>query len=147
MRVVINVCFGGFGLSDEAYEELIKLGIPVRKYEQQVRGKNGLFNSPKNNEGKIIFDRELTPQGESRSNDFYWENRKDSSGLHDRYWETWLYDDRTNPLLIQVLEKMGKKANSRFAELKIVEIPDGTEYTVEEYDGREHIAETHRTWR
>jgi hypothetical protein len=28
-KVVINTCFGGFGLSDEAYEELIKLGIPV----------------------------------------------------------------------------------------------------------------------
>lgn len=30
--------------------------------------------------------------------------------------------------------------------LRIVEIPDGTDYIVGEYDGSEHIAETHRTW-
>jgi hypothetical protein len=31
--------------------------------------------------------------------------------------------------------------------LEIVEIPDDVEYTIEEYDGLEHIAEKHRTWR
>ncbi len=30
--------------------------------------------------------------------------------------------------------------------LKIVEIPAGTEYTIEEYDGIEHIAQVHNTW-
>jgi len=31
--------------------------------------------------------------------------------------------------------------------LAIVEIPDDVEYTIEEYDGNEHVAEAHRTWR
>jgi len=33
-----------------------------------------------------------------------------------------------------------------FADLKIVEIPDGTNYEIDEYDGNEHVAEVHRTW-
>jgi hypothetical protein len=28
----------------------------------------------------------------------------------------------------------------------VVEIPDGTDYEISEYDGNEHIAEKHRTW-
>ena len=48
--------------------------------------------------------------------------------------------------LISIVESMGASANSRFSELKVVEIPDGVEWTVEEYDGREWIAEVHRTW-
>ena len=34
----------------------------------------------------------------------------------------------------------------QFAELKIVDIPDGVNWEVEEYDGNEWIAETHRRW-
>ena len=30
--------------------------------------------------------------------------------------------------------------------LKVVEIPDGIEWQIEEYDGKEWVAETHRTW-
>lgn len=36
-EVVINDCFGGFSLSNLAYEELIKLGVPVRKYIKEER--------------------------------------------------------------------------------------------------------------
>jgi hypothetical protein len=53
---------------------------------------------------------------------------------------------RTDPNLIQVVEEMGEKANGKFAKLKIIEIPDNTEWTIEEYDGLEWIAEAHRTW-
>jgi len=30
--------------------------------------------------------------------------------------------------------------------LKIVDIPDGVEWEIEEYDGMEWVAEKHRTW-
>lgn len=30
MKIVINDCFGGFGLSEEAYAKLIEWGVPVR---------------------------------------------------------------------------------------------------------------------
>ena len=53
---------------------------------------------------------------------------------------------RYDPFLVQVVEELQENANSEFSSLKIVEIPDGIDFTVEEYDGREWIAETHRTW-
>ena len=140
-EVVINSCFGGFGLSDAAYEELIELGVPVRKYIEEKRNpKTGLYDiKEQNNEGKVIFDRNLS-LGEGSFND---ELRIEMMG---RYWDCWLDDDRENPLLIKVVKKLGKKASNRFSELKIVKIPFETEYVIDEYDGQEHIAEKHETW-
>ena len=73
-----------------------------------------------------------------------------------RFWELGCklaeYDEaarrstRNDPLLVQVVEELGEAANGSFADLKVVEIPDGVEWTVEEYDGLEWIAEVHRTW-
>ncbi len=33
------------------------------------------------------------------------------------------------------------------SELKVVEIPDDVEFFIKDYDGMEHVAEKHRTWR
>lgn len=54
--------------------------------------------------------------------------------------------ERINPYLIECIETLGEKANGEYSELKIVEIPDDVEFTIEEYDGVEWIAEVHRTW-
>ena len=53
---------------------------------------------------------------------------------------------RTDPLLVQVVRELGKAANGTLADLKIVEVPDGVKWTIEEYDGLEQVAECHRTW-
>jgi hypothetical protein len=53
---------------------------------------------------------------------------------------------RNDPALIEVVEELGKKADGYLSELKIVEIPDDIKWTIEEYDGKEWIAEDHRTW-
>ena len=53
---------------------------------------------------------------------------------------------RDDEHLIAVVELRGIEANNRFSELKIVEIPDDVNWYVEEYDGREWVAERHRTW-
>ena len=50
-------------------------------------------------------------------------------------------------MLIRAIEALETKANGFCAELSIVKIPTDIEYTVEDYDGLEHIAEVHRTWR
>jgi len=56
--------------------------------------------------------------------------------------------ERNDPVLVEIVEFLTpQKAGSRFASLKVVEIPDDVEWEVKEYDGVEHIAEVHRTWR
>ena len=48
--------------------------------------------------------------------------------------------------LVTVVEVLGRKANGQCARLKVIEIPADVEWTVQEYDGVEWIAEKHRTW-
>lgn len=140
MKVVINRCFGGFGLSTAAYERLIELGVPCRAYVEQKCGPDGLFLPEPANDGEVIFDSRLTPEDE-----LYGALRR----LNDSpYWEYWTLGrgGRTHPLVVQVVEELGEKADGPHAELKVVEIPDDVEWEIDEYDGIEHIAETHRTW-
>ena len=146
MKVIINNCFGGYGLSDEAYEWLIARGIPVQKYIQQERDADtGLYKPQPANDGRVIFDRELTPRGECSINDIYHEY-KGKTPTQQRYWDCWIDAERSDPLIIECVEALGEKASGPLSKLKIVEIPDGVEYVIQEYDGNEHIAEAHRTW-
>jgi len=46
---------------------------------------------------------------------------------------------RNDPALAQVVEELGAAADGRAAKLVICELPDGTLYRIEEYDGMEHI--------
>ena len=88
MKVVINVCFGGYALSPKAYEYL---------------------------------------------------------GLE---WDGCGYeycDDRTNPKLVECVEKLGEEAGYD-TKLKVVEIPNDIEWEIMEYDGNEWVAEKHRIW-
>jgi len=55
-------------------------------------------------------------------------------------------DDRTNPLLVEAVEALGKEADGSVAELKVVEIPDGVDFEIDDYDGMESIHERHRSW-
>jgi len=118
-KVVINKCYGGFGLSDEAREELIKMGIPREEYDVE-KAKKGEYRNK-----KVIL-----------TGDF--------SGY--KYWDEWTRYNREDPLLIAVVEKLGDRANGISAKLEIIEIPADVDYEIEEYDGVEWIAEKHRTW-
>ena len=91
MKVVINDCHGGFGLSDAALNE-----YKIRK------------------------------------------------GITD---ENFLYYNipRDCPVLVEMVEQ--GDAGGVYSDLKIVEIPDDVNWYIEEYDGLEHVAERHRTWR
>jgi len=54
--------------------------------------------------------------------------------------------NRTDRHLIQVVEEMGKKADGGYADLEIGEIPDGTDWYFDEYDGIETIVEIGHSW-
>ena len=118
MKVVINKCFGGFDLSDKAHERLIELGVKYYKSFDDL---------PKNN------------------NELYVVNSC-SHGLGKYYSNFSDYENRTNPLLIQVVEELKDDASGRFGNLKIVEIPNDIQWEIDEYDGIETIHELHRSW-
>lgn len=46
---------------------------------------------------------------------------------------------RNDPALIQVIEEMGSAANGSCANLRIADIPAGTLYRIDEYDGSESV--------
>lgn len=45
-----------------------------------------------------------------------------------------------DPVLVQVVEELGQKASGRCADLRIEEIPAGSKYRIDEYDGNEKVA-------
>ena len=65
--------------------------------------------------------------------------------VNGRVWD----DDiaRDDPILVDIVRQLGSKAGGEYATLKVVEIPPGVEWTIEDYDGNEWVAEKHRTWR
>jgi len=46
---------------------------------------------------------------------------------------------RDDPALVKTVEDLGERANGRFSELKVVEIPDNVEWEITEYDGCEQV--------
>ena len=54
--------------------------------------------------------------------------------------------DRGDPHLVRVVEELGPEAGGDCSALKVVEIPDGVPWEIQEYDGLEWVAEKHRTW-
>ena len=136
MKVVINACFGGFSLSARAVQRLCELrGVPCHFFTYRTTG-GGL---------DLRGAARAVPVEEIEARDLTWmayttPTAEEASHVNYRR------GDRADPHLIQVIEEMGEAANGYCAELAIVEIPDGVEYTIEEYDGREHVAEKHRTW-
>ena len=49
--------------------------------------------------------------------------------------------ERDDPALVQVVEELGKAASGNFAQLKVVTLPDGTEWEIQEYDGVEWLTQ------
>lgn len=116
MKVAINRCFGGFGLSDEAFEKLLeRKGIAYEKIQSEYETVH------------------YYKAGHLEDDEFY-------LSPYD------FYVDRADADLIAVIEEMGQKATGPYASLAVIEIPDDVKWEVGEYDGREHIAEKHRKW-
>lgn len=138
-KIVINRCFGGFGLSNEAYEWLLAHGIPLKKYvEQKQDPETGRYLPEPLNGGEVIFDRR---QSEDRLMQSLERLTK------TRYWDGWTRESRTHPLLVQVVEELGsERASGCLAKLAVVEVPAGVEWEIEDYDGLETIHEKHKSW-
>jgi hypothetical protein len=136
MKIVINKCFGGFGLSYKAvmrYAEIkgIRLYAFVEKYDKNYNSLGYKPYIPEEDEKESLLIHYTT----------------DKDGKMDN--KACFYDgnlERTDPILVEVVKELKKEANGRCAELKIVEVPDDVNWEIEEYDGAESIHEKHRSW-
>ncbi len=155
MKVVINACYGGFSLSPKAVQRLAELQgrrcylfsyngsslneyIPYEESTSKIRSLMfAAFDIP--NPSEVLRANkdwhELTDDEKKASNDLRSQHQIDSRP-----------ENRADPLLVQVVEELGEAANGACAKLKVVEIPDGVDYEVDEYDGFESIHEKHRSW-
>ena len=73
-------------------------------------------------------------------------NQYDKGNDKQKRWYSGHDYERNDPLLIQAVEVLGDAANGECAKLKVVEIPDGIKWGIDEYDGIEHVEEQHQTW-
>lgn len=137
MKVVINNCFGGFSLSEAGMRAYFG-----HKGKQVYATGERIFTS--------YFDEPMPPEFVLQSGQHIMPSDHPEYDRYNKWYSAHhLSDcdiDRDDPDLIAVVEELGSVANGRFAELKVVEIPDDADWEIDEYDGNEHIAEKHRTW-
>lgn len=138
MKIVINSCHGGFSLSPKA----VKLYLSY--YGKEVWPEESGFV-------RRFWLLPPSPERVDLEDSKKWNTlteveKKD----HNEKYERQLFQDsgilRTDPYLVQVIEKLGTEADGSYAQLKIVEIPDDVEWEIQEYDGSEWVAEKHNTW-
>jgi hypothetical protein len=137
VRVVYNSCYGGFSLSREA----------CKRY-WELQGKEVWIEEDPKFKSLDVFTVWLVPPKE-RVKQKNW-----SSMTHDeriaynkKYSEqTWYCREvsRHDPILVQVVEELGAKANSSYANLTIQEVSGA--YRIDEYDGYERVIESYDDW-
>jgi hypothetical protein len=135
-KVVINSCYGGFGLSHDATIEYAK------RKGVEVYG----FTEARTADGHLDFDY-LVPYDGGRAFVIHYATSRavsDRDSLNAHYYRA--APARDDADLVAIVQEWGERANGQHAKLEIIEIPDDVEWVVEEYDGLEHIAEKHRTW-
>lgn len=117
-KIVINSCFGGFGLSEAGYYAYAKhKGIQLYVWKDpRFSFSDGTYFD------KMIEGNEPT---------------KDDYDNHYVYANNIPRDD---PALVAAVEELGSEvASDTYAKLMIVDIPKGTLYRIDEYDGLESI--------
>ena len=134
MKVILNKCYGGFDVSDAAYELYAKKkGITLYEYKE-------LRNLDL--ERVYSFDRPLITHYFTEDMGAYVSSDKVD-------WSKMLYlnsGHRDDETLIEVVEELGKKASGACGKLVVVEIPDGMDYVIDEYDGIETLHHRVQEW-
>lgn len=140
-KIVINRCYGGFGLSHEAVlAYLDKCGTPV--WTEATEKFSTL----------IPFNYYLVPPEqriEGSPDNWHEMTLVERAAYNAAYSETVFTDRdvaRDDPYLVAVVEELGDAASGRHANLKVVDVPDDVNWYIEDYDGLEWVAERHRTW-
>ena len=139
-HIVINDCHGGFGLSAMAIERYHNI------MNRPVWIETNRMCSLVKTVWLVPVDQRVELPGPKE-----WQTMSDQEKLdYNHRYNNQVWSDRDlardDPVLIQVVRELGTQANALVAKLKIVEIPATVEWQIEEYDGKEWVAEQHRTW-
>lgn len=73
----------------------------------------------------------------------------DGSGPRDSYLDNISSIPRTNELLVALVEgeaDYGGKVSGSHASLRVAEVPDGVDWVIDQYDGKETVKEKYRTF-
>jgi len=118
-KIVYNACYGGFSLSEAA----------LRLYAQKKGLPFYVWNDP-------AYNTYLT-------NQYFTADPSGMTEIDNEFYEKYSlckYDlERTDPVLVEVVEELGDKANGSCAKLRMIALPAGTKYRIEEYDGFETV--------
>lgn len=153
MRLVINKCYGGFSLSPEACLWLWEHGFDEPGFATDV---DEYWKDPRDQrdpDGVLGRNTRLKEWREWLAG----AKERDERGRPPHFLDVYTPDERfildcrpsnrAHPLLVACVEALGSKmASGSCAELRVVEIPDGVEWEIDEHDGLERVAEVHRTW-
>lgn len=137
MKVVINGCFGGFNLSPLAVKMIAeRKGKQCYFFKYSWLGKKHEEITFKEAQGKLYW----VAFSVKNPDEHLREGKDGEIELDSRP------DDRADKVLVGVVEEIGRRANGFGTDVKIVEIPDGIDYIIDDYDGLETIREKHRIW-
>ncbi len=135
MKVAVNKCYGGFSLSKAAV-----IWLAERGFEPATKELNEIEATVKKLGTKDIDSLDVHSAQSWRDN---------TSEFMGYSWHHWNDDEpafRSHPLVVECIETLGDKADGSCAAIEIVEVPDGIDFIIDEYDGLEQVAEAHRTW-
>lgn len=143
MKIVLNGCYGGFGLSYEAIVLYWHARCRDLYFYREVSTYDSYLNVHKHKYERISL---ADIQNQTRLNPltgYIYCTTEDQGKYIFKFPENVVSDrdiDRTDPILISVVETMGSEAASGpYASLYIKEIPIGTQYRIDQYDGIESI--------
>ncbi len=126
-KIVYNGCYGGFSLSNEAIMRYAEIkGITL--YSEEDSMFTHYYLCPPEEFKRLRDEDEANPV---------------SVGRYDRSNAMYFSDrdiDRADPALAQVVEELGDRANGMCARLRVEDVPAGTLYRIDEYDGFETVA-------
>lgn len=135
-KVILNKCYGGFGISKSGYELYAnKKGLNLFCYEVDFKGKEIIY---KKSNGDKIFTQYFTKD--------FGDNVKINEKDYEKYSLNLDGAYREDKILIEVVEELKEKANGKYSNLKIVEIPDNLDYVIDEYDGIETLHQEVEEW-
>lgn len=145
MKVVINKCFGGYGLSVKAILEIGKRkGLTFYPYIKDYgKGKDVYVKCDENCRETYFVEFATEDNGPQVMIDDMKGKYDFGYPCFDDYYGDW---SRTDPDVVAVVEELGERADGSFSSLAVVDIPDGVRFTIDEYDGMETIEEVHRSW-